>query len=82
MTDERTRALAELRGAEGIDILSCVIELVLDKRHELGIATLPAVIGIQGDDEVRNGPNQSVTCWTARARDHFPIAPCGDPVSH
>lgn len=27
-------------------------------------------------------PNHCLTCISARARDHLPIVPCGDPVSH
>ncbi len=45
---------AELRGAECIDVLRSVIELALDQRHELGVTTASAVIGVQRDDEIRD----------------------------
>lgn len=31
-----------------------MIELVLDQRHELGVTTASAVIGVQRDDEIRD----------------------------
>lgn len=36
------------------DVLGGVIKLVLDQRHELGITTLGAVMGIERDDEIRH----------------------------
>ncbi len=53
--EDRTPGHAvELGRAETVDALGGVVKLVLDQRHELGIATGRAVIGIERDDEVRN----------------------------
>lgn len=51
--DRPARAPAELGRAESIRLLGGVIELVLHERHELGIPALPAVFGVQRDDEIR-----------------------------
>ncbi|MBO9186818.1 hypothetical protein J5282_21365 [Rhizobium sp. E27B/91] len=44
--------LIELWLAEGVQILSCRIKLVLDKRHQFGVATLGTIAGSKRDDEV------------------------------
>ncbi len=69
----RACALAEFRGAECIDILGGVIELVLYQSHELGIPALPAVVGIKRDDEIRHRPEpvgDLLDCASARPFAH------------
>lgn len=52
--DRKPGHLVELRATKFVAVLGGMIELVLDQRHELSVIALSAVIGVQGDDEVRH----------------------------
>jgi len=52
--DRPARGSTELWRAERVRLLGGVVELVLDESHELGVSATPAIIGVQGDDEIRH----------------------------